>query len=223
MFKAPRILDSEQANGLTYKPVKSYEAAASVRLIPVSYEEIPSLALDLPVVFLPSHNSMPHIMLGLNDNSAALDSKHRWKMRTTPAYLNIYPFALSNLEDGTKAVNYDSEAPHFTGKGKRLFTNDGQSTETLEGIKSQLVNFNRAIKQTGSLVEQLRKDGLLTSRRFKRMTDGQEENFEPVVELIDEEKLNKLPAETLSQYQQSGIMKLLHSQIASLQNLDRLN
>ncbi len=211
--------------------VPDFARTATTAALFLTVVELPDACLDFPVVFVYAGKGpdgqdevAPMAVVGLNPGeNLMLDDKHQWLAKYVPVTLRTYPLAIAREQDDAYTLCIDPASPRLsTDQGKRLFNDDGSSTEFLEQMREYLEKVELEVERTRITGRRLLEMGLLQPMRFDAtLPDGQTLALERFL-AIDEKKLGELPETVLADFTKSGLMKIIQAQTISMAHMPRL-
>ena len=191
--------------------------------IPLTVEEFPNAARNYPIVFSVGKNSVPLILMGLNEGvNTFMDEEGRFNQPAyVPAYVRRYPFMLAKLRPDSEELSlcFDptTDAIGDYKEGDALFDND-QPTEKTKEILEFCEQFEQAGHRTAQFVEELNKMGLLMEGEVSIQQTGVEKPFVyRGFQMVNEEKLRDLRGDELRKINQNGMLPLIYAHLFSLQ------
>ncbi|OAO02612.1 SapC family protein [Parasphingorhabdus sp.] len=191
--------------------------------IPLTVEEFPNASRNYPIVFSVGDNSVPLILMGLNEGvNTFMGEDGRFNQPAyVPAYVRRYPFMLAKLSPDAEELSlcFDPTTGAIGDfkEGAALFEND-QPTETTKEILQFCEQFEQAGQRTAQFVEELEKLGLLMDGEVSIQQTGVEKPFVyRGFKMIDEQKLKDLRGDELRKINQNGMLSLIYAHLFSLQ------
>lgn len=146
-----------------------------------------------------------------------------WDAAYVPALLRSYPFAMVHTGENNYVVCFDKAWTGFSEQeGQRLFDEQGEATELMKGVQSFLEQVDVEMQRTRALCKRLVELELLQDMRFDaQLPDGQSLVVDGFL-AINEQKLAELPDATVGELHRSGVLALIHAQLASMGMMRRL-
>ncbi|NGP18570.1 SapC family protein [Devosia aurantiaca] len=216
---------SPQRHGdLAIRTGSNFSFASKVNSVPLMAAEFPHAAAEMAVVFAGQGDDIiPVVLLGVRDDENLFVGKDgAWQGNYVPAFLRRYPFVFSSSDDGdnfTLCVDEEFEGANREGRGERLFDNDGERTQYLQGVLGFLQAYQVQFQRTQAFTRRLSELGLLepmqarfTLRNGSVLTLG---GFQAV----NREKLKALNGEQLAILNSQDELELLFLHLASLRHL----
>ena len=195
----------------------------SQHAIPITTDEFINAARNYPIVFSVGDNSVPLILMGLNEgvNTFMNDEGQFREPAYVPAYVRRYPFMLAKLrpeaEELSLCFDPTANAVGDFKEGDSLFDDD-QPSETTKNILNFCEQFEQAGQRTGQFVQELEKMGLLMDGEVSIQQTGVEKPFiYRGFKMVDEAKLRDLRGDELRKINQNGILPLIYAHLFSLQ------
>lgn len=201
-----------------------YEFARHVNSIPLVAAEIPHAAREYTIVFASAGDAVvPLAILGIKDQeNLYITEEGGWTANYIPAFVRRYPFVFSETADGTKftlCIDETWDGCNQEGRGQRLFDEKGERTEFLERSLSFHSDFQRNAQLTKVYCTKLKELDLLDPKEANfTLASGEKAKLTGFM-AVSREKLNALPAETLSELAQTGALELTYAHLLSMNNL----
>jgi hypothetical protein len=236
LYKTPVLLDPERHRSLRLrKDVKSIRCAQSVNVVFITSTEFEPACREYPILFVSAGENAqgqpqvaPVAVMGFEPGEnlylkLASNGKVQWRAQYVPAFLDLYPFTLTQVDQQRWGVCIDEAWEGWsTSKGVPLFSAGGEPTTLLTEMRASLEALERDIEQTRVLGERIMQLGLLQERRFTAsMPDGSSFAMEGFFS-IDEQRLAELSPMELTDLQRTGCLHLLSLHKASLVGLQEL-
>ncbi|GAA0479424.1 SapC family protein [Parasphingorhabdus litoris] len=191
--------------------------------IPITVDEFSNAARNYPIVFSVGDNSVPLILMGLNEgvNTFMGEDGRFSEPAYVPAYVRRYPFMLAKLRPDAEELSLCFDPT--TGAigdykdGDPLFEND-QPSEKTKSILEFCEQFEQAGQRTGQFVEELKKLDLLMEGEVAIQQTGVEKPFVyRGFQMVNEEKLRDMRGDELRKINQNGMLPLIYAHLFSLQ------
>lgn len=203
--------------------------ARTTHLVPLTIAEFSQAGLDYPIIFSPT-DFFPIAVLGLANaqNLYVRDDGGFEPYRYIPAFIRRYPFVFAEDKVNKRYIAcIDVEAPIVSEGGEvRLFEGSEPTQYTKDAI-SFLTSFEQQRRDTLAFVERLKQLDLFDEQNV--MVNRANPDGSPAEPLnvgtytaVSYEKLRKLPAETVAELHQSGLLALIHVHLHSLLNWQML-
>lgn len=231
LHRKPAALDNTEHRQLKLKvPVTDWSVASQLNAIFVAAAEFGDACREYPVVFVKAGKDAdgtdaiaPIAVLGLmaNDNLYAQGSQ--WRAEYMPAILRMYPFCIGRIDPTRFAICVDTA---FAGanneEGQPVFDADGQPSELLQSMQTQLSALEGEIQRTHGVGKRLLELGLLSEMRFDAtLADGRQHTVDGFL-TVDEKKVTELPDATVCELHRNGLLGLIHLHWVSMGNMRRL-
>ncbi|MEP3422096.1 MAG: SapC family protein [Erythrobacter sp.] len=206
--------------------VSSFDDAgflANTHAIPLTVDEFVDAQRSYPVVFTAGDNPLPIALMGLNEgvNTFIAEDGKLEAGVYVPAYIRRYPFILAKLnkdsDDMSLCFDPQSGVVGKTDDGQGLF--DGENpTEYTQGVLEFCKRFEESGQRTKAFLEELKKLDILMDGEISITRNDMPDT--PFVyrgfQMVDENKLRELPAETVHSLNKNGMMMLIHAQLFSM-------
>ncbi len=191
--------------------------------IPLTVDEFTNAARNYPIVFSVGENSVPLILMGLNEGvNTFMGEDGRFNQPAyVPAYVRRYPFMLAKLQPDADELSlcFDPTTGAIGDykEGDPLFEKD-QPTEKTKNILQFCEQFEQAGQRTGQFVDELKKMDLLMDGEVAIQQTGVENPFVyRGFQMVNEEKLRELRGDELRKINQNGMLPLIYAHLFSLQ------
>lgn len=219
-------VNAQQHAELSVESGIPYEFARELRAVPLVAQEMSICAHEYTIVFAPSGKEgevIPFVVLGVQENENLYVNKEgEWDAKYVPAFIRRYPFVFAASEDRkrfTLCIDETWQGCNKEGRGQRLFDEKGEKSEFLD----RLLKFNEEYQKNSMLTEvfckKLQELGLLDSRQASINIQGGGEIKLSGFQIVDREKLNALPGDTLSELAKTGALELIYAHLLSMKNL----
>ncbi len=222
-------LNSRDHGDWKVSPFADASFLASTHAIPLTVDEFVDAQRDYPIVFTAGDNPLPIALMGLNDGVNTFIGKDG-KLEAgvyVPAYVRRYPFLLAKLtldsEDMSLCFDPQSGVVGASDEGQALFQDeDGDDvrkpTEYTDGVLEFCKRFEQSGQRTRAFLEELKKlDILMEGRVDITRGDMPDKPFTYTgFQMINEEKMRELDAETVEGLSKNGMLMLMHAQLFSM-------
>lgn len=218
-YNKPTLLDVAQHADWGLTKSMTFAFAGTANAIPVNMVEFPQVAHYYPIAFARDAAATPVAVVGVRDNeNLFVEDNGSWKSDVyVPAYVRRYPFILSESPDGQHLSLCVDDAPNIIARtgGERFFDDKGGPTQIAKNAIEFCRSYHVAAKQTMTFGQALAASGLLVDRSAElTLRNGQRISFSGF-RIIDEEKFNKLPAETLLEWRSKGWLAAAYAHLFS--------
>ena len=203
---------------------------AESNIIPLTVAEFPAASLSFPIVFV-GDSKMPVAAMGLTQGQnmfVAADGQFR-PDAYLPAFARRYPFVFANDDQQQRLILcVDTSAPMVKMNNPDVpFFENGQPTEFTQNAMNFCNEFETERQRTESFVALLTSLDLLAPRETvyrPANPDGTPGEPQKIAEYfaVDEEKLNKLPADKLVELRDNGALMHIYAHLVSLLSWDKL-
>ena len=223
MYTSPEVLTKEAHGQLTFTAQTDYAYASAQTTAPLLSEEIAQASACYPIVFATDGSSRPLALLGLKQENLYLDADKRWTADYIPAFIRRYPFVFGQGAENAETLHLaiDVAAPHFAGQGEPLFTAEGEPSAVANSAMSFLTQYQASSQRTEAAHQPLLDSGVLVAKNLTQQI-GSETHVIGGFSVVDQEKLNALPDETLAAWARSGLLATVYAHWASLRHLQKL-
>ncbi|WP_395446239.1 SapC family protein (plasmid) [Aminobacter sp. UC22_36] len=216
---------TRQAHGdLSVKVGSDFSYARHVNSVPLMAAEFAHAADEYTVVFAgQGEDIIPVVLLGVRDNeNLFVDDKGSWGGKYVPAFLRRYPFVFSSDDDGanfTLCVDEEFEGCNRTGRGERLFDNDGERTQYLESVLGFLQAYQVQFHRTRGLTKRLNELGLFESMQARFTLRNRQVLTLSGFLAVNRERLKALSGEQLAELQAYDDLELIYLHLFSMRHL----
>ena len=200
----------------------NYAFCRNINSVPLMAAEFASAALEYAVVFGGTGDAvMPITVLGVRTNGNLYVTKEGgWQAKYIRAFVRRYPFVLFSRDDGkTFTLCIDEAFRGFdqSGRGKRLFGDDGKPTPYVDVLKF-LGQYQREFQRTQAFCKKLKDLNLLEPMQAQ-ITLGSGERMALVgFTVVDRARLKTLSGNVLAQLEQSDELELIYAHLVSMRN-----
>ena len=222
-YEKPAPLNRERHAGLKLRTDGDFGFASMINSVMLVGEEFAEAQRHFPIVFvqIAPRQFFPAVLLGVRgQENLFVDAAGEWAEGVyIPAFVRRYPFVLA--PDGAVCID-EAGAALSTAEGEPLFLEDGKNSPMLDRISAFLAKYQAEVKKTQSLCDELRDRDLLKAWTVQVVSEAGEAYRMDGLYIVDTEKLNALPDETIAAWFRTGQLACLQAQAASMQNLNRL-
>ena len=230
-YKNPEPLNPETHGNLGISMMAAPPGfVAESNIIPLTVAEFPAASLSFPIVFV-GDSKMPVAAMGLTQGQnmfVAADGQFR-PDAYLPAFARRYPFVFANDDQQQRLILcVDTSAPMVKMNNPDVpFFENGQPTEFTQNAMNFCNEFETERQRTESFVALLTSLDLLAPRETvyrPANPDGTPGEPQKIAEYfaVDEEKLNKLPADKLVELRDNGALMHIYAHLVSLLSWDKL-
>lgn len=216
-------LNSKEHGDWRIKGLDNAQFLKSQHAIPVTVDEFPNAARNYPIVFSVGENSVPLVLMGLNEGvNTFMGEDGRFNQPAyVPAYVRRYPFMLARLRPDAQELSlcFDPTANAIGDyeEGDLLFEKD-QPTDATKGILDFCEQFEQAGQRTAQFVQELEKMGLMMDGEVSIQQTGVDKPYiYRGFKMVNEEKLRDLRGDELRKINQNGMLPLIYAHLFSLQ------
>ena len=217
-------LNSRDHKNFRSRSIESAPWLAKAHAIPLTVDEFVQAQRNFPIVFSSGENPLPLALMGLNEgvNTFVGEDGKVTEQVYLPAYIRRYPFMLAKLQpDATDlSLMFDptSEAIGEFDEGERMFDDEGNTTDATKRVLEFCQHFEQSAQRTQAFLTELKDADLLMDGEVAIQRDGEEKPFVyRGFRMVDQKKLQELPADKVEAWNKSGLMMLVHAHIFSLE------
>lgn len=195
--------------------------ASRVTSAPLGWSEIKAACVEMPIVFTGDGQLVPVAQLGAIPNkSAFVSNSGRWLGKYVPLHIRRFPFVLG--ETGSKSVYKVMVAEdELVNVGERetvLFDSTGGESRFLIAARNFLISYQADISHASEISAPLRMHDVLVNRELEFHTDGNLVGRVTNVQIVDTDRLKRLPDAVLADWARTGLLELVSLHILSLRN-----
>jgi len=219
-ISAQRHLDMSVETGIPY------DFAREIRAVPLVAEEIPAAAREYTVVFATSSAAgdvTPFAILGVKENENLYVSKDgEWTAKYIPAFVRRYPFVFASTDDPTKftlCIDESWQGCNREGRGERLFDEKGEKSPFLDRLLTFNQEYQKSSMRTNVYCKKLKELELLDAKEARLTLAAGEELKLTGFMVVNREKMNSLPPDSLSEMAKNGMLELTYAHLLSMGNL----
>ncbi len=224
-YQKPEALDNKKHANVSLNKNLGFGFAGKTMAVPINTVEFPHIVLHYPIAFSTGSAPTPLAIVGIKDNqNLFVNAKGEWVKDTyVPAYVRRYPFILAQDDDKKRMALCVDNGKDVLAKGhKNGFFDKGKNTQLTENALEFCRSYQRAALTTEQFIKELLDAGLLIEKNAQlRLPNGTVSTLSGFL-IIDEDKLRKLPTETLEKWHKNGILQLIYAQIMSMGNWQKL-
>lgn len=211
-------------------PVGDWSVASRLNALFVAAAEFGDIAREFPIVFVRAGTDddgqpaiAPIAVFGLTQEENLFVDRGAWRARYMPAVLGVYPFCIGRVDAERFAICLDAGWSGLSGtEGMALFDAEGQPTQYLTEVQTNLEKIEAEIQRTRPLCRRLRELNLLREMRFDAtLPDGSKLGVDGFL-TVDEKALVELPDAAVIELHRSGLLGLIHAHYVSLGNMRKL-
>jgi hypothetical protein len=216
---------SRQEHGkLSVKTGNNFSFARDVNSVPLMAAEFTNASAECAVVFAGHDDDIiPVVLLGVRDGeNLFVNPDGSWGARYVPAFLRRYPFVFSSSDDGTNftlCVDEEFEGCNRKGRGERLFDNDGERTQYLQGVLGFLQAYQVQFQRTRALTKRLNDLNLLEAMQARfALRDGKVLTLTGFF-TVNRDRLRALSADQLADLMRNDDLELIYLHLQSMRHL----
>ena len=202
-----------------------YSFASNVNAVPLAAAEMAAAAADYPIVFAgQTGNTMPVIILGLErGKNQHVSDAGEWTTNYIPAFVQRYPFVFSQTDGGFMlCVDEQWAGCNREGRGDRLFDEQGNRTEYLDGMMKFLGDSQVQAERTKVYCSHLTELGLLEPMQAEFTLSSGENKSLGGFKAVNRQKVKELEPEKLAELSKTGELELTYVHLLSMNNLRRV-
>ena len=201
----------------------NYAFCRNVNSVPLMAAEFASAALEYAIVFGGAGDVvLPAAVLGVRtDENLYVTKEGGWQVKYIPAFVRRYPFVFSSRDDDkTFTLCIDEAFPGFnqSGRGERLFGDDGKPTPYVENVLKFLQQYQLEFHRTQGFCKKLKDLNLLEPMQAQINLASGERMALRGFSVVDRARLKTLSAETLAELVRSDELELIYDHLVSMRN-----
>ncbi len=231
LYRKPVAVDRSAHRDLRILPAsRDASVARDLNAMFIASAEFADACAHYPIVFVNAGNDpqgqrqvAPVAVFGLTEKENLYVEGGRWRVDYIPALMQAYPFGIARVDDTRVAVVIDEAFEGWSREsGTALFDEQGQPTDYLAGLRTQLERLESEIQRTRSFGRLLLDAGLLSDMRFDAtLPDGRKVSVEGFMS-IDEARLAALPDAQVVDFHRNGVLGLIHAHQLSMRHMRKL-
>lgn len=203
------------------------DSIPSLVTFPFEYRDIQT---NFPICFCKDSDTgkfYTAALFGFEENENLFLNGDSWDAAYTPLMLERQPFFIGSQQtqdgDEQRLIYVDMDSPRVsTTDGEQLFLPQGGTSEFLQRISSILEAIHQGQKQTKEFVDVMLKYDLIESFTLNvELNDGTQNQLQGFY-TINEDTLNALSSEAVTELMTSGHMQTAYMIIASMSNFRSL-
>ena len=193
----------------------NYAFCRSVNSVPLMAAEFASAALEYAVVFGGTGDVvMPAAVLGLRpDQNLYVTNQGSWQAKYIPAFVRRYPFVFSSRDEGKAfTLCIDEAFPGFnqSGRGERLFGDDGKPTPYVENVLKFLQQYQLEFQRTQGFCKKLKDLNLLEPMQAQINLGSGERMALGGFSVVNRARLKTLSSNVLAELAHSDELELIY-------------
>jgi len=201
----------------------NYAFCRNVNSVPLMATEFASAALEYAIVFGGTGDVvLPAAVLGVRtDENLYVTKQGGWQAKYVPAFVRRYPFVFSSRDEGkTFTLCIDEAFPGFnqSGRGERLFGNDGKPTPYVENVLKFLQQYQFEFQRTQGFCKKLKDLNLLEPMHAQINLGSGERMALRGFSVVDRTRLKTLSANVLAELVHSDELELIYAHLVSMRN-----
>jgi len=197
-------------------------AGAAERMVPVVLSEYLKLTVQYPIVFTKNGDTGKFLsvaLLGFDKGENLFWKDNQWQGIYIPLNISRQPFFLgASDKEGEKSVlciDTDNDALSES-VGEDIFDQEGKASPLLERVKASISELMKGEAETPAFIDILLAHQLIMPLSLDITFADQSTQRVQGLYTIDEEKLDGLPANILSDLHSRGYLKPIYTMVASL-------
>ena len=229
-YENPQPLNKDTHEKFGVKTVeKPFDFMATHHFMPITAPEFGSAAASFPVIFAGEERT-PLAVMGIRTGENLFVTEGLYEQDFyMPAFARRYPFVLAGDQANDRfVVCVDEAAECVTDKDpSQMFFDGGDTSQFTKEAFTFLQSFERDRQATATMVERFKELDLFENKDMHfqgQNADGSPAERQKIADYfaITEERLRKLPAETLKEFSENGYLAVAHAHMISLGNWQRL-
>ncbi len=227
LYKALIPLTAERHGQYYLSDSRSFSFAGMVNALPLTGDEFPSALRSYPIVFTQGTAPQPMALLGATSGqNDFVDADGAWSDGAyIPAYVRRYPFAYvrESQSSDRNILCADLSSIQFETQGApdRALFHDGKPGPVIDRVMDYCNRYEQSVQRTKALVDEALSLDLIEPSTVTISRNGKSIKVEGF-QMISEEKLRKLPDDTLAGLARRGVLALYTAHHLSLSNFSSL-
>jgi SapC len=203
----------------------NYAFCRNINSVPLMAAEFASAALEYAVVF-GEDVVMPAAVLGVRtDENLYVTKQGHWQAKYIPACVRRYPFIVSSGDESktfTLCIDEAFAGLNQSGRGERLFGDDGKPTPYVENMLKFLQQYQLEFRRTQAFCKKLKDLNLLEPMRAQiELGSGQRMTLRGF-SVVQRARLKTLRANVLAELVRSDELELIYTHVVSMRNFATL-
>lgn len=198
--------------------------------LPLSFSEFAVAAHDYPIAFISGDGGNSFVAMAIlgveSQQNLFVTADDTWDTHSyLPAYVRRYPFCMTRVTvDGQEQAERIAcvEKRALTAKGDALYDDKGEPLPLWDGLRKLLFEFEADLARTEEMCRKLHDLQLLETFAAQAAPRDEAPLTLTGMYRVSEEKLHALPADTLKELAQSGMLSRTYVHLLSLSNFQHL-
>jgi len=200
-----------------------YAFCRNMNSVPLMAAEFSSAALEYAIIFGGAGEVvMPAVVLGVRPGENLYVTKQGdWQARYIPAFVRRYPFVFSSRDEGrtfTLCIDEAFSGFNQSGRGERLFGDDGKPTRYVENVLKFLQQYQFEFQRAQRFCKRLKDLNLLEPMQAQINLDSGERMALGGFSVVDRARLKILSANVLAELVKSDELELIYAHLVSMRN-----
>lgn len=227
MYKKLEVLNKIQHKNKGVAEVTDFLYSKNLINAPIALSEFFEACKNYPIFFAKDKDNkwFSTALLGYKEGeNLFVDKKGKWKeLHYIPAFLRSYPFILVNQENKKEmVVAIDAEYLNEKESSKKLFDENGNNSEFLNGVLGFLNQFYSDTMATSEFIKQLEEWELLEEKVANVVNSKNEKYSLNGFFVVNEEKLKHLSKKKKDDICAKNAYALITAHLISLSNIQKL-
>jgi len=198
--------------------------------MPLSFTEFAPAVHDFPIAFISGDGGQSFVAMAIfgfeSQQNLFVTKDDSWDAQAyIPAYVRRYPFCMTRVTvDGQEQAERVAcvEKRALKPKGEALYDDKGAPLPVWENRLKLLFEFEADLARTEQMCKRFQELQLLETFAAQAVPVGEPQITLTGMHRISEEKLHALPAETLKELANNGMLARAYIHLLSLNNFQRL-
>jgi len=228
-----QMLNNEQHKNLKVHTKRSAELGDNIMLTLTFPHEFYDIQAYYPIVFHKDEATekfQSYALLGLEKKENLFLSNEGWDCGYLPHTIKAQPFLIGfqNQEingeiQKQRVIHLDADSPRLSREqGENIFTEFGQNTPYIEHVGEILGEIDKGITESQDFLKLLTEYDLLEKFVFDIELTDKSHNRLSGFYTINEEALNNLTSQQLTELNNKGFLKPIYMAVASMLNMGEL-
>ena len=224
-YKKPEVLRADKHKNISLVPEVKFDFARSANSLPINAAEMPRAVRHYPIVFTDTASPFPVAVVGLRQGSNLFIEKDgSWaKGIYAPAYVRRYPFVfMRSATSKTLTLCIERNSSRVMENRDNPFFMDGKRTDVTQNALKFCQAYEVEHQKTLDVSKLLTKHELFTSNRGTFTLESGEKVSLTGFKVVDEKKLNGLPAEAFEELRAGGALPVIYCHLLSMHSWQNL-
>ena len=216
MYKRPKMLNRQTDVNVGIDKPRRYHFARFITNVPIIYEEMLTVAMKYPILFMKYETILPVAFFGFGDQNVFIGDDGIWTAGYIPFYIERYPFCMFEDENKQMVLGIDQDACRpLSADTERLIDGSGKLTPIAEAGFEFVRRYYVGMPHIQEMMAEICNAGVFAERPF-RIKHGVTNYTLHGTVVVDEKRLMALPDAVLARWARNGVLQVLHAHVQSL-------